>query len=227
MKKAVIIFSGGLDSTTILYYAISQGFEAHPITFDYGQRHRVEIEVAKKTAASLELSHKIFSVSIADFGGSSLTDKTMNLPSYQNIDQVEKKVYSSYVPARNMIFLTLALAYAEGLGANDIFIGPNKDDFFNYPDCRPDFYKKFTELALLGTKMGSEGGEINIHTPLIEMYKPEIIKLGLSLGVDYSKTFSCYNPTTNGNACGKCLSCTVRKNAFKLVGIEDKLVYES
>jgi 7-cyano-7-deazaguanine synthase len=241
-EKAVIVFSGGLDSTTVLYYAKNKGYELFPISFDYGQRHKKEIEIAAKTCLKLGIDHKIFTIDLSNFGGSALTSKDMELASYEDMSQVENKIYNSYVPARNTIFLSLALAYAETLGANHIFMGPNLDDYENYPDCRPDFYSKFAEMAKLGTKMGAEGKEIFIHTPLISMRKPEIIKLGISLGVDYSQTISCYNPLqevqeldTNHShvkeniilkSCGKCLSCTVRKNAFRIAGINDGAIYK-
>jgi 7-cyano-7-deazaguanine synthase len=223
-KKAVIILSGGLDSTTILHLANSQGYDLYALTFDYGQRHKIEIEHAKAVAQGIAKKHIIYKFDLNIFGGSSLTsDEKMSY--FESEDQIENKIYNSYVPSRNTIFLSLALSYAETIGANNIFAGPNKDDYNNYPDCRPDFYKKFEELAILGTKIGAEGGKINILTPLINMTKPEIIKLGLSLGVDYGKTFSCYDPSIEGKACGKCLSCTIRISSFTKANLCDPINY--
>lgn len=225
-KKAVVVLSGGLDSTTVLYLARSRGYEIYALTFDYGQRHLIEIEHAKKVALGLVKEHKVLKLNLDQIGGSSQVSD-MAMPQFDSIEQIENKIYNTYTPFRNGIFLSYALAYAEVIGADTLFMGPNKNDFHNYPDCRPDFYKLFEEAANIGSKFGAEGGKFKIETPLIDIYKPEIIKLGLSLGVDYSRTFSCYDPNEQGQSCGKCMSCTTRISSFTEAGFCDPINYQT
>lgn len=224
-KKAVVVLSGGLDSTTVLYLAKSRGYEIYALTFDFGQRHKIEIEHAKEVAKNIAKEHKLLRLAIDQIGGSSQTTD-IEMPTFDSVDQIENKIYNTYTPFRNGIFLSYAIAYAESIGADTLFMGPNKDDYHNYPDCRPNFYKTFETAANIGSKFGAEGGRFKIETPLVEMYKPEIIKLGLSLGVDYSKTFSCYNPTPEGISCGKCMSCNLRISSFTEAGFCDPIAYK-
>ena len=216
MKKAVILLSGGLDSATCLAIAKAEGFECYTLGFDYGQRHKHEIECAKK----LSPNHKI--INIPNFGGSALTDNNIAVPKTGLTNQIPV----TYVPARNTIFLSFALGYAEVIGAADIFIGVNALDYSGYPDCRPEYIEAFQNMANLATKAGVEGAGVKIHTPLINLTKAEIIKLGTSLGVDYSLTSSCYDPTPQGKACGTCDSCRLRLKGFAEAGIKDKVGYE-
>ena len=209
MKKAVILLSGGLDSATCLAIAKSEGYDCHTLGFDYGQRHSLELECAKK----LSPNHKI--LKIDNFGGSALTDKNIAVPK----SGVGKEIPVTYVPARNIIFLSYALSYAEVLGANDIFIGVNALDYSGYPDCRPEFISAFEVAANLGTK----AGDFKIHTPLISLTKAEIIKLGTSLGVNYALTSSCYDPTPQGKPCGTCDSCRLRLKGFQEANLRDPL----
>jgi 7-cyano-7-deazaguanine synthase len=225
MKKCVIIFSGGLDSTTIVALAKSQNYDVHALTFDYGQRHRIEIQNAKKIAQLYDIPHKIFNIDLASLGGSALTDAKIDVPKYNNIKEIPDVITSTYVPARNIIFLSIALSYAETTRASAIFYGANKHDVHNYPDCTKEFFDSFVKMAKLGTKAGVEGSGIEILAPLIDMYKHEIIKLGMSLGVDYANTISCYDPSPDGHACGKCLSCQVRQENFRKLGIKDPAIY--
>lgn len=210
-SKAVILLSGGLDSATCLAVAKSQGFECYTLGFDYGQRHRHELECAKK----LSPNHKI--ITIGNFGGSALVDDNIAVPK----GGVGKDIPVTYVPARNTIFLSYALAYAEVLGATDIFIGVNALDYSGYPDCRPEYIEAFQKMANLGTKSAN----FRINTPLINLTKAEIIQLGSSLGVDYSKTSSCYDPV-EGKACGECDSCRLRLKGFAEAGINDPINYD-
>jgi 7-cyano-7-deazaguanine synthase len=214
MKKAVILISGGLDSTTCLADAKAKGFECYTLGFDYGQRHRIELECAKK----LSPNHKI--ITIGNFGGSALVDINIAVPK----GGVGHDIPVTYVPARNTIFLSYALAYAEVLGANDIFIGVNALDYSGYPDCRPEYIEAFSKMATLATKACVEGNKLTIHTPLINLTKAEIIKLGNSLGVDYSQTSSCYDPV-DGKACGTCDSCRLRLKGFSEAGLKDPINY--
>ncbi len=225
-KSAVVLLSGGLDSTTTLAYAIDKGFKCYALTFVYGQRHKLEIEHSKTVAKYYRLGrrHKIIRLDKKLFLGSALTDKE-NIPENRNLCEISKDIPPTYVPARNTVFLSMALAYAEQTESCDIFIGANAIDFSGYPDCRPEYINAFEKLANLGTKLGAEGKKITIHSPLINLSKPEIIRLGLKLGVDYSITWSCYNPQNGNLACGKCDSCILRRNAFKEVGIEDPIKY--
>ncbi len=219
-KKAIVLFSGGLDSTTVLALAQHEGFEVYALSFDYGQRHKIELEFAKKIAQKYQIAqHKIANIDLRIFGGSALTAE-IAVPKDQEVFSNEaKKIPITYVPARNTIFLSYALAYAEVVQASDIFIGVNAIDYSGYPDCREEFILAFEKMANLATAASVEGGyKIKIHTPLIKMSKKEIIAAGTKLGVDYSMTFSCYDPIVKGSqveACGKCDSCLLRENGFK------------
>lgn len=209
-KKAVVFLSGGVDSTTCLAIARSQNYACYALTFDYGQRNRIEIDYAQQTAAAYEVvEHRIFKLDLAQWSGSALTDATLTVP-HQRSDDVPM----TYVPARNTIFLSLALAYAETIGAHDIFFGANADDETNYPDCRADYIHAFETLANLATREGVEGRKFKLHTPLLTLTKAQIIRAGLALDVDYTKTFSCYDPTAQGAACEQCDACFFRSQGF-------------
>ena len=218
VKKAVVLLSGGLDSVTCLAIAKKEGFELHALTFDYGQRHDIELSLARKNAEKAGAEFHLVSFRLGVPEASALTSKTAEIPDY--IPE-EHGVPSTYVPARNLVFLSFATAFAESIGAKDIFIGVNSIDYSGYPDCRPAFIRSFAETARLGTCAVDEGWKFNIHAPLQNLKKHEIISLGLSLGVDYSDTHSCYNPSADGRACGKCDSCGLRKDAFHFLGMED------
>ena len=220
-KKALVLFSGGLDSTTMLAMVKSDGYEITALTINYNQRHVSEIEFSKKSLSQLQINKQIiFDLDLSKIGGSALTD---NIP--VPIDSKDN-IPTTYVPARNTIFLSLASSFAERLNISDIFIGANIIDYSGYPDCRPEFIKSFEKTINLGTKLGVEGSHFSIHTPLIKMTKAEIIRKGHSLGVDYSLTLSCYNPTDSGLACGKCDSCKFRKDGFKDAGLPDPTKYK-
>ncbi len=213
-RKAVILLSGGLDSATVTAYAKDDGFDVYALSFLYGQRHNIELEYAKKQAEIQKVKeHKIISIDLRAFGGSALT-ADIDVPKNRDEKQMSADIPITYVPARNTIFLSYALAYAEVLGSSDIFIGVNALDYSGYPDCRPEYIKAFERLANLATKAGVEEGIIKIHTPLIDMTKAEIISMGLSLGVDYDQTISCYDPQ-KGVACGVCDSCKLRDKGFR------------
>ena len=222
--KAVLLLSGGLDSTTLLALATSQGYAIHALSFSYGQRHAAELAAARKIASHYGVvQHVVTDIDLRVFGGSALTSD-IEVPRNRELDD---QIPVTYVPARNTIFLSFALAWAEVLGAPDIFIGVNALDYSGYPDCRPEFIAAFQEMARLATRVGVEGGAepVTIRTPLIEMSKKEIIELGLSLGVDYSMTTSCYDPDTNGHACGRCDSCILRRRGFEEAGVADPTRY--
>lgn len=220
-KKALVLFSGGLDSTTMLAMVKSNGYEITALTINYNQRHVSEIDFSKKSLSQLQINKQIiFDLDLSKIGGSALTD---NIPVPINSND---NIPTTYVPARNTIFLSLASSFAERLNISDIFIGANIIDYSGYPDCRPEFIKSFEKTINLGTKLGVEGSHFRIHTPLIKMTKAEIIKKGHSLGVDYSLTLSCYNPTDSGLACGKCDSCKFRKDGFKDAGLPDPTKYK-
>jgi len=226
LPKAVILLSGGLDSSTTLAVAKSQGFGIYALTFRYGQRHDQEIEAAVRIARYFEVvQHRIFEVDLSSFGGSALTDQ-MEIPKGRELEQMASHIPVTYVPARNTIFLSLALAWAEVLEARDIFIGVNALDYSGYPDCRPDFIAAFKTMANLGTKAGREGKGFKIHTPLIELNKAQIIKKGMSLGLDYSLTSTCYDPSPRGEACGQCDACQLRRKGFAEAGLEDPVKYQ-
>jgi 7-cyano-7-deazaguanine synthase len=221
MKKAIVLLSGGLDSATTLAVASARGFGCYAISFRYGQRHDAELLAAEKVAQAFNvIQHKILDINLGQIGGSALTDMDIAVP-----EHASEGIPVTYVPARNTIFLALALGYAETVCAYDIFIGVNAVDYSGYPDCRPEFITAFTTLANLATRAGVETGGFQIHAPLIEMSKEEIIKTGVELGVDYSLTLSCYQPDEKSRACGVCDSCRFRKKGFEAAGIKDPTLY--
>ena len=223
MSKAVILLSGGLDSTTVLAIAKSQGYDCYALSFDYGQKQRSELEssisIAKKSNV---IEHRIMKISLSDIGGSALTDQSIDVPKYSDSDEIP----ITYVPARNTIFLSFALAWAEVVDCQTIFIGVNALDYSGYPDCRPEFIEAFENMANLATKQSVEGDRIQIKTPLISMTKAEIIQKGLGLGVDYSETTSCYDANTLGEACGECDACVLRKIGFENANVQDPTRYQ-
>jgi 7-cyano-7-deazaguanine synthase len=220
--NAVVLLSGGLDSATVLAIARNQGFACHALSLDYGQRHRVELQAAARIALALgAAAHRIVTLDLAQFGGSALTDRSIAVP----VDGVKPGIPVTYVPARNTIMLSLALAWAETLGAHDIFIGVNAVDYSGYPDCRPEFIKAFETMANLATKAAIEGACATIHTPIIDLAKPDIVRRGLLLGVDYSLTVSCYQADDEGRACGVCDSCRLRRQGFLDAGVADPTRY--
>lgn len=222
-KKSVVLLSGGLDSTTCLAVAKDEGYETYALSFSYGQKHSSELEAAKEVAKQFGVKeHKILNLPIGSYGGSSLTDEDMAVPDYSG----DEGVPNTYVPARNTVFLSYALGWAEVLGSHDIYIGANDVDYSGYPDCRPEYLEKFAELANLATKDGVAGEKYTIHAPLLKLTKAEIIRLGNSLNVDYARTISCYRADSYGNACGKCDSCTYRKKGFIEAGIVDPTNYQ-
>lgn len=225
MAEAVVLLSGGLDSATVLAMAREQGFSAHALSVDYKQRHRVELDAAARVARALgAASHKIVPLDLAMFGGSALTDTNIDVPT----GGVQPDVIPiTYVPARNTIMLSLALAWAEVLGARDIFFGANAVDYSGYPDCRPQYVRAFEAMANLATRAAVEGARLHIHTPIIEMSKADIIRAGLARGVDYSLTISCYQADAQGRACGRCDSCRLRKAGFAEAGATDPTIYFS
>jgi 7-cyano-7-deazaguanine synthase len=223
MTRAVVLVSGGLDSATVLAIARDQGCECYALSFDYGQRHRIELEAAQRVSENLgAAAHKLVQLDIGWMGGSALTDTRLNVP-----HQHSEGIPITYVPARNTIFLSVALGWAEVLNARDIFIGVNAVDFAGYPDCRPEFIQAFQNLANLGTRAGLEGHGFRVHAPLINLSKAEIIVAGVRLGVDYALTLSCYEPDAAGRACGTCDSCRLRAEGFAAAGIPDPTPYVS
>ena len=223
MSKAIVLLSGGLDSTTVLAIAKAHDFECYALSFDYGQKQRSELESAKTIANQFKVAeHRIMKISLADIGGSALTDDKIDVPKYSKSDEIPV----TYVPARNTIFLSFALAWAEVIDCQKIYIGVNALDYSGYPDCRPEFIKAFEDMANLATKQSVEGEKIEIRTPLISMTKAEIIQKGLSLGVDYSQTISCYLANSNGEACGECDACVLRINGFNNANIKDPTFYQ-
>ena len=225
-KKAIVLSSGGIDSTTAMAIAKEEGYEIYSLSFNYGQRHSFELKKASEVANFFNAKeHLIIDIDLRKIGGSALTSD-IEIPK-SLIYNLQSSIPITYVPARNTIFLSLALAWAEVLGAEDIFIGANAIDYSGYPDCRPEYIKAFEKMANLATKAGVEGkSHIKIHTPLINLTKGEIIKKGISLGVDYSLTSSCYSPDKDGNPCGLCDSCQFRLKGFKEAGIKDPLTYK-
>ena len=220
-KKAVVLVSGGLDSTTVLAIARSQGYACYTISFDYGQRHRSELLAAERTASSLgSVEHKVIKLDLRSIGGSALTDDAISVP-----EEETTGIPVTYVPARNTVFLSIALGWAEVLGADDIFIGVNAVDFSGYPDCRPDYIAAYEVMANLATRAGAEGNRLKIRTPLIDLSKADIIKQGIALGVNYSLTVSCYQANDQGEACGKCGSCRLRSAGFAQAGVVDPTLY--
>jgi 7-cyano-7-deazaguanine synthase len=225
MKRAVALLSGGIDSTTTLAMAIADAYEAYALSFDYGQRHQIETEAAHRVANSLGAKeHRVAKIDLRVFGGSALTDE-IDVPKQRSEKEIAHGVPVTYVPARNIIFLAYALAWAEVIQANDIFLGVNAIDYSGYPDCRPEFIEAFENLANIGTKAGVEGRHFQIHTPLIKFSKAAIIRKAVELGADLSLTHSCYDPSPEGVACGECDSCLLRLKGFREVGIKDPIRY--
>lgn len=223
-SKAVVLLSGGLDSATALAIAQTQGFECHCLSFDYGQRHRVELECAKRQAElQSAANHVVLKIDLRAFGGSALTSE-IGVPKDRDEAEMSNEIPITYVPARNTIFLSFAVGFAEVLGASDLFVGVNAVDYSGYPDCRPEFIEAFENLANLATKAGVEGQRLKIHAPLIHWTKSQIIQTGLELGVDYSQTTSCYDPTEDGMPCRRCDSCKIREKGFESVGQNDPRV---
>jgi len=225
-KKAVVLSSGGIDSTTVMAIAQHEGFTIYSLSFSYGQRHALELNSAKKAAEIFKVKkHLILDLNLNKIGGSALTD-TLNVPKSRKTDEISKGIPITYVPARNTIFLSYALAWAEVLGSSDIFIGVNAIDYSGYPDCRPEYIKAFEQMANLATKAGVEGTlSIKIRAPLLHMTKAQIIRKGIELGVDFSITHSCYDPSPEGLACGQCDSCILRKMGFDQAGVQDQIRY--
>ncbi len=224
MKKAVVLLSGGIDSATCCAIAKNEGFSVYALSFRYGQRHSYEITAAEKIAHHLSvIEHRVVGIDLRAFGGSSLTSDVA-VPKNRKINKTE--IPNTYVPARNTIFLSYALAWAEVIESRDVFIGVNAVDYSGYPDCRSDFIRAFEKMANLATKAGVEGEKTTIHTPLINLSKSEIIQKGISLGIDYSLTHSCYDPSPEGLACGFCDSCLIRKKGFEEAGIPDPTKYK-
>jgi 7-cyano-7-deazaguanine synthase len=225
MKRAVVLLSGGIDSTTTLAIAINQGYDAYALSFDYGQRHQIETQAARRVAGSSRAKeHRIANIDLRVFGGSALTDD-VDVPKHRLEKEIAHGIPVTYVPARNTIFLAYALAWAEVIPADDIFLGVNAIDYSGYPDCRPEFIEAFERLANLGTKAGVEGRRFQIHTPLIKFSKAEIIRKAADLGVDLSLTHSCYDPTPEGFACGQCDSCLLRLKGFREAELKDPIRY--
>ncbi|MEY2537449.1 MAG: 7-cyano-7-deazaguanine synthase [Verrucomicrobiota bacterium] len=224
-KRAVVLLSGGLDSATALAIAKAEGFGLYALTMAYGQRHHAELEAAKRVAESIGVEqHRVLGINNEIFGGSALTDN-LEVPKFRSEKEISSEIPITYVPARNTLFLSYALAWGETVGATDIFIGVNALDYSGYPDCRPEFIEAFEKLANLATKSGAEGKPWEIHAPLIRMSKAEIIQRGLELGVDYSLTHSCYDPLPDGRACGQCDSCQLRRKGFRDAGLTDRIQY--
>jgi len=220
-KRAVILVSGGLDSSTVLAMAKQQGYDCYTLSFDYGQRHRAELVAAERVSLALgDVEHKVVKLNLDSIGGSALTDTSIDVP-----EEETAGIPVTYVPARNTVFLSIALGWAEVLGAKDIFIGVNAVDYSGYPDCRPEYIAAFETMANLATRAGVEGDKHTIHTPLMDWGKGEIIKVGLELGVDYSLTVSCYQASEDGLACGRCDSCRLRSQGFADAGVEDTTRY--
>jgi 7-cyano-7-deazaguanine synthase len=224
-KRAVVLLSGGLDSSTCLAVARDEGFEAHALSVDYGQRHRTELARARRVATALgAASHRVVRVDLSAFGGSALTDARIAVPKDRSVARMSGEIPATYVPARNTVMLALALAHAETLGAEAIFVGVNAIDYSGYPDCRPAFLRAFERLARVATKAGVEGRPLEIHAPLIRLSKAQIVKLGTRLGVPYRLTLSCYDPI-RGRACGRCDACALRRKGFAEAGVPDATLY--
>lgn len=224
-KAAVVLLSGGLDSATVLAIARSEGYLPYALSFRYGQRHSVELDAARRVAGALGAAkHVTVDIDLRVFGGSALTDD-IDVPHHQSADDLSDEIPVTYVPARNTVFLSFALAWAETLGASDVFIGVNALDYSGYPDCRPEYIAAFEQMGNLATKAGVEGRQrLKIHAPLISMTKAQIIEAGMALGVDYSLTHSCYDPDASGRACGTCDSCLLRRRGFAELGLEDPVL---
>jgi 7-cyano-7-deazaguanine synthase len=224
-RNAVVLLSGGLDSTTVLAIAQHEGFDAHALSFSYGQRHSIELDSAREIAARARLKrHEVVDIDLRAFGGSALTSD-IEVPKARSLDDMASDIPVTYVPARNTVFLSFALAFAEVISADDVFLGVNVLDYSGYPDCRPEYIEAFRTMANLATKRGVEGHELRIHAPLIDLTKAEIIARGTALGVDYSLTRSCYDPTPAGESCGACDSCLLRLRGFAENGLTDPAPY--
>jgi 7-cyano-7-deazaguanine synthase len=222
-QSAVVLVSGGLDSATVLALARKRGYECYALSFDYGQRHRAELDFAREiTAVAGVAQYKVVKLDLGGIGGSALTDASIAVPDHPSVG-----IPVTYVPARNTVFLSLALAWAEVLGVSDLFIGVNAVDYSGYPDCRPEYIAQFEKLAQLATRTGVEGGHFTIHTPLIDLSKADIIRTGTRLGVDFSRTVSCYAADSQGRACGVCDACRLRAQGFRDAGIADPTRYQS
>lgn len=226
MKKAIVLSSGGLDSTTAMAMAVHQGFDVFSLSFDYGQRHQHELAAARRVADALKAKkHLVMTLDLRAIGGSALTDD-IDVPKGRSHEEMSRDIPVTYVPARNTVFLSYALAWAEVIQAGDIFIGVNAVDYSGYPDCRPQFIEAFENLANLATRAAVEAGQrIRVRTPLIHMTKAQIIQTGVRLGIDYAITHSCYDPEDDGKACGRCDSCIIRRKGFKAAGVDDPTVY--
>jgi 7-cyano-7-deazaguanine synthase len=221
MKRAVVLLSGGLDSVTALAMAREQGFECYTLSFNYGQRHHAELNAAKTLSSqSGAVAHKVIDIDLSAIGGSALTDQTIDVP-----EHYEEGIPVTYVPARNTVFLSIALGWAEVLSAQAIFVGVNAVDYSGYPDCRPEFVAAFEQLANVATKAGVEGQKLTVHAPLMTMTKADIIQQGTRLGIDYGQTISCYQADADGRACGKCDSCRFRQQGFEQAGLDDPTRY--
>ena len=224
-KKGIILLSGGIDSATTASIAINQGFELSAMTFFYSQKHAIEIKYSEKLAEYFKIKDHIkISLPAEIFKSALISDSKIDVPKNRNMEK--NIIPETYVPARNIIFLSYALAYGESIGAEDIFIGATEVDYSGYPDCKSEFFSAFEQMADIGTKSGAEGGGFTIHTPLIHLYKHEIITLGTELGIDYSLTHSCYDPGADGYSCGKCDSCLIRIKGFADAGIQDPTIYK-
>jgi len=222
VKKAVVLFSGGLDSTTVLAQVQAAGYECYAMSFNYSQRHSVELNAAKLIAKQSGVKeHKIIELDLSQIGGSALTDTSLEIPDHET-----SGIPITYVPARNTIFLSIALGWAEVIGSNHIFVGVNAVDYSGYPDCRPEYIAAFEQMANLATRVGVEENSLKIETPLIDLTKAEIVRLGVGLGVDYSQTVSCYQADSDGKACAACESCRLRKQGFRDAGLEDPTHYQ-
>ena len=222
IRRAIVLLSGGLDSATALAIALDDGFVCHALSFQYGQRHAVELAAAARVAKTLGAAeHRTITIDLAAFGGSALTDHALAVPEAPSIG-----IPITYVPARNTIFLAYALGWGEVLGARDIFVGVNAVDYSGYPDCRPEFIAAFEHMANLATKAGVEGDGFRVHAPLIEMTKAEIVRKGIAAGIDYATTVSCYQPDASGRACGRCDSCRLRRTGFEAAGVADPTRYQ-
>lgn len=223
---AVVLLSGGLDSATVLAIARNEGYDVHALVVDYGQRHRHELEAAKNLAQAAGVPFRVMPLDLRVFGGSALTDD-IDVPHGRDESEMQEDIPVTYVPARNLIFLSLALGFAETIGAKDLFLGVNAVDYSGYPDCRPEFLTAFQACANLATKAGVQGPPFAIHAPLVDLTKAEIIQRGVQLGVDYGKTHSCYDPDPQGLACGTCDSCVLRRRGFEAAGVPDPTRYSA
>ena len=223
-KRAVVLLSGGLDSATVLAIADHEGYLIYALSFNYGQRHAVELRCAAEQAAARAVEHRVVEIDLRAFGGSALTAE-IDVPKHADVEELTSEIPVTYVPARNTIFLSYALAWAEVLEAQDLFIGVNALDYSGYPDCRPEFIRAYETMANLATVAGVQGRKLRIHTPLIDLTKAEIIQRGLELGVDFAKTTSCYDPAPDGRACGQCDSCLLRRKGFSQTGMADPREY--